>query len=654
MDILINGESLGLTNNAGFGGFTDFVIESGFVAGLNTLDFVLYNAPTGANPAGLRVEMTGSVELPNEAPTVRVQPIGAMLGEGDFYTFSVTADGTPPLSYQWKRGTQDVPGATSNVLELFAATPEDSGDYTVVVTNATGSVTSAVAKLQVLPFVTDVPLPATGVDATGTLLENLALDTHYRIVVNPDSDYDPANPEQAYAIDEFLWPIVAGPWLASGPDSRWIGPRPDVGAAAGGDYSYRLTFNVTGRDVSQMLLRGEWSSDNAGVDIRVNGVSTGQTNSGNFGALGPFSVDRGFINGTNTVDFVVNNAGAGPTGLRVQNLSLFSPVGSAPGAPRLVGQPQGKNALVGDRVSLTVLADGAAPLAYQWRKDGEPITGATAATYTIDSVQIANQGAYTVVVSNAQGTATSETAQVRVLFPVPGFFNTGVDALGVPLNDLDVDPHYSLIANPHDPAVTDALAMTGLPSPPWVANSGTSRWIGPVPDTNAAEGDYTYRLTVDLTGFDPSSIEVTGEFATDNSGIDILVNGVASGVINTTQFSAYTPFRLTNGFKTGANTIDFIVNNAPASNNPTGLRVENMRAGGLPAAAVPVLTITRSSATEVTLSWPDPSAGWALFTSPDLKPGTWTSVAQPPVVAGGSKSVTLAIANLSYFRLQLP
>ena len=62
-------------------------------------------------------------------------------------------------------------------------------------------------------------------------------------------------------------------------------------------------------------------------------------------------------------------------------------------------------------------------------------------------------------------------------------YNTGVDASGNALPSQVVDPHYSLIVSP-DGAYPGPAAYTTdpIPSPPWVANSATSRWITPRPD----------------------------------------------------------------------------------------------------------------------------------------------------------------------------
>jgi hypothetical protein len=66
----------------------------------------------------------------------------------------------------------------------------------------------------------------------------------------------------------------------------------------------------------------------------------------------------------------------------------------------------------GDSTTLTVQAIGVPPLAYQWRKNGAAIPGATAASYTVSNVGAANAGSYDVVVSNSFGSSTSIQAVV--------------------------------------------------------------------------------------------------------------------------------------------------------------------------------------------------------------------------------------------------
>jgi hypothetical protein len=65
-------------------------------------------------------------------------------------SFTVAATGTLPLSYQWRRDGQNLPGQTASTLTLPSVQPGDAGDYTVVVSNSAGSETSAPARLTVL------------------------------------------------------------------------------------------------------------------------------------------------------------------------------------------------------------------------------------------------------------------------------------------------------------------------------------------------------------------------------------------------------------------------------------------------------------------------------------------------------------------------
>src|SRR5213079_1020729 len=69
---------------------------------------------------------------------------------GQTATFTVTATGTAPLSYQWQKNGTVIGGATAASYTTPATTASDNGDqFTVVVSNAAGSVTSMAAALTV-------------------------------------------------------------------------------------------------------------------------------------------------------------------------------------------------------------------------------------------------------------------------------------------------------------------------------------------------------------------------------------------------------------------------------------------------------------------------------------------------------------------------
>jgi sugar lactone lactonase YvrE len=82
-------------------------------------------------------------------PSVQTQPQSQTVTAGGGVLFSVTASGRPAITYQWNFNGAPIDGATSNIFGLSSAQSNNAGNYTVVVSNAAGSVTSDVATLTV-------------------------------------------------------------------------------------------------------------------------------------------------------------------------------------------------------------------------------------------------------------------------------------------------------------------------------------------------------------------------------------------------------------------------------------------------------------------------------------------------------------------------
>src|SRR5215467_8326772 len=84
------------------------------------------------------------------APSITTQPTNQTVTAGQTASFSVTANGTAPLSYQWQKNGTNISGATSSSYTTPATTTADSGSmFSVVVTNSAGSATSNNASLTV-------------------------------------------------------------------------------------------------------------------------------------------------------------------------------------------------------------------------------------------------------------------------------------------------------------------------------------------------------------------------------------------------------------------------------------------------------------------------------------------------------------------------
>jgi len=85
--------------------------------------------------------------------------------------------------------------------------------------------------------------------------------------------------------------------------------------------------------------------------------------------------------------------------------------------PAIASGPASTNVCAGGTGAVSVVATGTAPLAYQWRKGGTAIPGATSSNYVISRVSVGDAGSYDVVVSNACGSATSAAATLMVTEP---------------------------------------------------------------------------------------------------------------------------------------------------------------------------------------------------------------------------------------------
>lgn len=88
---------------------------------------------------------------PPTPPTLAIikHPLSQTVLEGESVDFTVSAVGVAPLTFQWKKGTQIIPNATSASYHISEVDGSHAADYTVVVTDAVGDVTSNVATLTV-------------------------------------------------------------------------------------------------------------------------------------------------------------------------------------------------------------------------------------------------------------------------------------------------------------------------------------------------------------------------------------------------------------------------------------------------------------------------------------------------------------------------
>jgi len=260
------------------------------------------------------------------APTVTAQPANQMVTVGQTATFSVTASGTAPLTYQWQKGSVNISGATSASYTTPATTLADNGTkFDVVVSNSAGSATSNNA----------------------TLTVNAA-------PVAPSITTQPAN-QTVNAGQTASFSVVAS---GTAPLTyQWQKGGVNIGGATSAGYTTPATT---------------LADNSAKFDVVVSN-SAGSTTS---------------ISATLTVNAV---------------------------APTVATQPANQTVNAGQTATFSVTAAGTAPFSYQWQENGTNITGATAASYTTPVTTTADSGEqFRVMVTNTAGNALSNTATLTV------------------------------------------------------------------------------------------------------------------------------------------------------------------------------------------------------------------------------------------------
>jgi len=217
-------------------------------------------SPPGNNSEGspdwvLLLEAGTGAPVP---PTISAQPSNRTVTVGQTATFSVTASGTSPLSYQWQKNTATIAGATSSTYTTPATTTSDNGStYRVVVSNTAGSATSTSATLTVTSGTT-----GSGTGLTGQYYDNI--------------DFTNLKLTRTDATVNFDWG-TGSPDPSIGPDTfsvRWTG---QVQA----QFSETYTFYTDSDDGIRLWVNGQlvinnWTDHAPTENSGTTSLSTGQ------------------------------------------------------------------------------------------------------------------------------------------------------------------------------------------------------------------------------------------------------------------------------------------------------------------------------------------------------------------------------------------
>ena len=455
-------------------------------------------------------------------PTISV-PVGNLtINQGTDANLTATFAGTAPIAYQWSHNGTPISGANTSTLALTNAQTATGGSYSVVASNALGSVTStSVVTVLLLPDITKQPANAGfiagrnatfSITATGTptltyawqdsldggntwsniaanatfagtttptlSVNNVTLTMNaeeFRCVVNNPSNV--AVPSNAATLTVGLAPTIATAPLtqavnqgttptltvvASGSSTppltyQWnFAGKPIVGAtgssytisgngsgiqaANAGNYSVVVSNaigNVTSSaNVSVIILPIITSQPvpstviaNRATSFKVTATGsptlTYQWQSSPDGISWVNVINNSTINGNNTATLAISNATLAMNGTQFQvvvNNPSNVPATSIPAllstglVPTITTGIGNNTTNQNASVTLSVTPAGTAPFTYLW-KHGATVLSSTTNSYTIASPQAADAGAYSVVVGNAYGNVTSNGNLAVTLLP---------------------------------------------------------------------------------------------------------------------------------------------------------------------------------------------------------------------------------------------
>jgi len=366
-------------------------------------DAATYSA-VATNSAG-SVASNGALLTVTSVPVITTQPTSQTVTTGANVTFTTGASGTPAPTFQWQKNGSPIIGATGATLTLTSVTTADAATYTAVATNSAGSATSNGAVLTVAtassaPIITTQPtsvMVGTGANVTFTVGAsgipaptfqwrkngaNISGATSVTFALVGVTSADAAtytavatnSAGSATSNGAVLTVILNAPVITAQPASQTV--------ATGANVTFTVSASGTPAPTFQWRKNGSAISGATGATLTLNSIT---------------SADAA------TYTVVASNV----AGTATSNGAVLTVTGSSSGAPVITTQPTSQSVATGASVTFTVAVSGTAPFSYQWKFNGNAISGATSSSFTINNAQSANAGIFSVTVGNAAGTIDS-------------------------------------------------------------------------------------------------------------------------------------------------------------------------------------------------------------------------------------------------------
>ncbi len=359
------------------------------------------------------------VANPAPPPTIISEPYDVSSVEGYTVQFGVYVDGTPPFTYQWRKNGVAIAGGTTttspdyyNSYTIDAVRLADAGQYSVVVTNDGGSVTSRTAVLTVeaaqIPVIQLQPAGAT-VEVGAAFSFDVYASSNAPITYQwykgnasiPGAIYSSFYISEARLADAGDYTAVlstAAGTVTTHPATLVVIPTkpPEIVLSpASASVVVGTGFGLGGAVVSATPVTYQWTKD--GVPIP--------------GAIyQDYSVASAMSGSAGVYRFIATNGGGSVTSDPATITVVPLP---PPEPPPLFNQ----SVDLGHATSFGGYYGGPGPVTYQWYHNGQAVVGATDASYYIGSAEASDAGEYFIVVRNASGAATSNTIVLTVRNP---------------------------------------------------------------------------------------------------------------------------------------------------------------------------------------------------------------------------------------------
>jgi hypothetical protein len=346
------------------------------------------------NVYGSATSSVAVLTVTNQSPFIVSQPQSNNIVVGFGVTFSVSAGGSKPFSYQWRFNGTNIIGATSSNYTIAAVQTTNAGAYSVVVANPFSSVTSSNAALTVTVLPTTVADDfEPGIDTSQwSAFGGTVLATNYGGFVSPSNSLWFGGTGSRFATTRLLNTVAGGPIefyirLASGTSATW---ETVDSTSKGIVLEYSTNQGAIWTTIAQY---------NPPIYTNWTAVSTNMP----VGAKAPATLFRWRQ---------LSNSGSTSDHWALDDVYV------GPRPPQITTQPANQTVAAGQSAAFTVAVTGTAPFGYQWRSNSVNIAGATNTSLTLANVQLAQSGStYSVVVTNSAGSVTSSNALLTVNLP---------------------------------------------------------------------------------------------------------------------------------------------------------------------------------------------------------------------------------------------